>query len=708
MDMFIVFSVLYITNKLLTTWTCLLFSVCSISRTKYWPHGHVYCFQCALYHEQSIDHMDMFIVFSVLYITNKVLTTWTCLLFSVCSISWTKYWPHGHVYCFQCALYHEQSIDHMDMFVVFSVLYITNKVLTTWTCLLFSVCSISWTKYWPHGHVYCFQCALYHEQSIDHMDMFVFSVLCITNKVLTTWTCLLFSVCSISWTKYWPHGHVYCFQCALYHEQSIDHMVMFIVFSVLYIMNKVLTTWTCLLFSVCSISWTKYWPHGQVYCFQCALYHEQSIDHIDMFIVFSVLYITNKVLTTWTCLLFSVCSISRTKYWPHGHVYCFPCALYHEQSIDHMDMFIVFSVLYIMNKVLTTWTCLLFSVCSISRTKYWPHGHVYCFQCALYHEQSIDHMDTFIVFSVLYIMNKVLTTWTRLLFSVCSISWTKYWPHGHVCFQCALYHEQSIDHMDMFIVFSVLYITNKVLTTWTRLLFSVCSISWTKYWPHGHVYCFQCALYHEQSIDHMDMFIVFSVLYITNKVLTTWTCLLFSVCSISRTKYWPHGHVYCFQCALYHEQSIDHMDMFIVFSVLYITNKVLTTWTCLLFSVCSISWTKYWPHGQVYCFQCALYQEQSIDHMDMFIVFSVLYIMNKVLTTWTCLLFSVCSISRTKYWPHALIMLNYPAVNSLSERVRAVAHMQRNCVYLSKIENSSYYQELVSHPIASVLMNWVV
>ena len=69
---------------------------------------------------------------------------------------------------------------------------------------------------------------------------------------------------------------------------------------------------------------------------------------------------------------------------------------------------------------------------------------------------------------------------------------------------------------------------------------------------------------------------------------------------------------------------------------------------------------------------------------------------------WPCLLFSVCSISLTKFdYMHQLCflyMLNYPAVYSLSERQSGFTHA-RNCVYLSKIENSSYYQELVSHPL---------
>ena len=45
-------------------------------------------------------------------------------------------------------------------------------------------------------------------------------------------------------------------------------------------------------------------------------------------------------------------------------------------------------------------------------------------------------------------------------------------------------------------------------------------------------------------------------------------------------------------------------------------------------------------------------------------------------------------------------MLNNVACHLLGvwERERAAVHV-RNCVYLSKIENNSYYQELVSLPI---------
>ncbi len=51
----------------------------------------------------------------------------------------------------------------------------------------------------------------------------------------------------------------------------------------------------------------------------------------------------------------------------------------------------------------------------------------------------------------------------------------------------------------------------------------------------------------------------------------------------------------------------------------------------------------------------------------------------------------------------AFCRLNYPAIYSLSERESGCTHA-RNCVDLSKIENSFYYQELVTSN-ASVLMN---
>ena len=43
-------------------------------------------------------------------------------------------------------------------------------------------------------------------------------------------------------------------------------------------------------------------------------------------------------------------------------------------------------------------------------------------------------------------------------------------------------------------------------------------------------------------------------------------------------------------------------------------------------------------------------------------------------------------------------LLNYPTIYSLSRREKGYKHA-RNCVYLGKIENSSYNQELVSHPM---------
>ena len=45
-----------------------------------------------------------------------------------------------------------------------------------------------------------------------------------------------------------------------------------------------------------------------------------------------------------------------------------------------------------------------------------------------------------------------------------------------------------------------------------------------------------------------------------------------------------------------------------------------------------------------------------------------------------------------------LYMLHYPVIYSLAER-ESGNKCARNCVYLSKIENSSYHQELVSHPM---------
>ena len=49
-----------------------------------------------------------------------------------------------------------------------------------------------------------------------------------------------------------------------------------------------------------------------------------------------------------------------------------------------------------------------------------------------------------------------------------------------------------------------------------------------------------------------------------------------------------------------------------------------------------------------------------------------------------------------------LYMLHYPVIYSLSERKRereTGSKHARNCVYLSKIEISSYHQGLVSHPM---------
>ena len=44
-------------------------------------------------------------------------------------------------------------------------------------------------------------------------------------------------------------------------------------------------------------------------------------------------------------------------------------------------------------------------------------------------------------------------------------------------------------------------------------------------------------------------------------------------------------------------------------------------------------------------------------------------------------------------------MLNYLVIYSLPESASGCKHA-RNCVYLSKIENSSYHQKLVSHRMA--------
>ena len=72
---------------------------------------------------------------------------------------------------------------------------------------------------------------------------------------------------------------------------------------------------------------------------------------------------------------------------------------------------------------------------------------------------------------------------------------------------------------------------------------------------------------------------------------------------------------------------------------------------------------------------------------------------------WHCLFFSVCSISLTKYQLYASVMLSiYAKLSShlltVRKRESTCTHA-RNCVFTiySKIENSSYYQELVSHSI---------
>ena len=46
----------------------------------------------------------------------------------------------------------------------------------------------------------------------------------------------------------------------------------------------------------------------------------------------------------------------------------------------------------------------------------------------------------------------------------------------------------------------------------------------------------------------------------------------------------------------------------------------------------------------------------------------------------------------------SLYMLNYSVIYSLSERLSGSKYAM-HCVYLSKIENSSYHQELVSQPM---------
>ena len=58
------------------------------------------------------------------------------------------------------------------------------------------------------------------------------------------------------------------------------------------------------------------------------------------------------------------------------------------------------------------------------------------------------------------------------------------------------------------------------------------------------------------------------------------------------------------------------------------------------------------------------------------------------------------ALSLTKYWLYALVMLSIYAklYSHLAVQKRESGCMHaRNCVYLSKIENSSYYQEFVSH-----------
>ena len=73
----------------------------------------------------------------------------------------------------------------------------------------------------------------------------------------------------------------------------------------------------------------------------------------------------------------------------------------------------------------------------------------------------------------------------------------------------------------------------------------------------------------------------------------------------------------------------------------------------------------------------------------------------------TLLLFSACSISLTKYWLYASVILSmYAKLSShllaVWERESSCTHA-RNCVYLSTIENSPYHQKLVSH---AMLVCW--
>ena len=51
---------------------------------------------------------------------------------------------------------------------------------------------------------------------------------------------------------------------------------------------------------------------------------------------------------------------------------------------------------------------------------------------------------------------------------------------------------------------------------------------------------------------------------------------------------------------------------------------------------------------------------------------------------------------------YALYILNYPAINSLSEGESGSIH-ERNSLYFSKIENSSYHLELVLHPMPELV-----
>ena len=69
---------------------------------------------------------------------------------------------------------------------------------------------------------------------------------------------------------------------------------------------------------------------------------------------------------------------------------------------------------------------------------------------------------------------------------------------------------------------------------------------------------------------------------------------------------------------------------------------------------------------------------------------------------WHCLLFSVSSISLTKYWlciSYAFIYAKQSSCQLAVWKRESGGTHARNCVNLSKIENSSYYQEHVSHPM---------